>query len=121
MIGRATALAFPAARAAVVIGDVDPRVEGTARDTAAVGGKAVFQKTDVSDSGQFDPLLPISIRLDQARVDCEPTPRTAALSGPLPSPRLCTVCFVVIPRFRKLSGCDEAIIAAPNTRSGRTR
>ena len=29
-IGRATALAFAAARAAVVIGDVDPRAEATA-------------------------------------------------------------------------------------------
>ena len=49
-IGRATALAFAAARASVVIGDVDPRAEATASDIVAAGGKAVFQKTDVSDS-----------------------------------------------------------------------
>lgn len=44
-IGRATALAFAAARASVVIGDVDPQAEGTASDIVAAGGKAVFQKT----------------------------------------------------------------------------
>jgi NAD(P)-dependent dehydrogenase (short-subunit alcohol dehydrogenase family) len=49
-IGRATALAFAAARAAVVIGDVDPRAEATASEIVAAGGKAAFEKTDVSDS-----------------------------------------------------------------------
>jgi NAD(P)-dependent dehydrogenase (short-subunit alcohol dehydrogenase family) len=56
-IGRATALAFAAARAAVLIGDVDPRAEDTVREIIASGGKAVFQKTDVSDSAQVQALV----------------------------------------------------------------
>ncbi len=56
-IGRATALAFAAARAAVLIGDVDPRAEDTVREIVASGGKAVFQKTDVSDSAQVQALV----------------------------------------------------------------
>jgi len=56
-IGRATALAFAAARAAVVIGDVDPRAQATAADIVAAGGKAVFQKTDVSNSDQVQALV----------------------------------------------------------------
>ncbi len=56
-IGRATALAFAAARASVVIGDVDPRAETTVSDIVAAGGKAVFQKTDVSDSAQVQALV----------------------------------------------------------------
>lgn len=56
-IGRATALAFAAARAAVVIGDVDPRAEDTVREIIAGGGKAVFQKTDVSESAQVQVLV----------------------------------------------------------------
>jgi NAD(P)-dependent dehydrogenase (short-subunit alcohol dehydrogenase family) len=51
-IGRATALAFAAARAAVVIGDLDLRAETTVSDIVAAGRKAVFQKTDVSNSAQ---------------------------------------------------------------------
>ena len=38
-IGRATALAFAAARATVVIGDVDPRAQATASDIVAAGGQ----------------------------------------------------------------------------------
>jgi NAD(P)-dependent dehydrogenase (short-subunit alcohol dehydrogenase family) len=56
-IGRATALAFAAARGAVLIGDVDPRAEDTVREIIASGGKAVFQKTDVSDSAQVQALV----------------------------------------------------------------
>jgi len=56
-IGRATALAFAAARAAVLIGDVDSRAEDTVREIIANGGKAVFQKTDVSDSAQVKALV----------------------------------------------------------------
>jgi NAD(P)-dependent dehydrogenase (short-subunit alcohol dehydrogenase family) len=56
-IGRATALAFAAARAAVLIGDVDPRAEDTVREIIASGGKAVFHKTDVSDSAQVQALV----------------------------------------------------------------
>lgn len=56
-IGRATALAFAAAGGSVVIGDVDPRAEATAGDIVAAGGKAAFQKTDVSDSAQVEALV----------------------------------------------------------------
>jgi NAD(P)-dependent dehydrogenase (short-subunit alcohol dehydrogenase family) len=56
-IGRATALAFAAAGAAVLVGDVDARAEETVRDIIAGGGKAVFQKTDVSDSAQVKALV----------------------------------------------------------------
>ncbi|HEY8328602.1 MAG TPA: glucose 1-dehydrogenase [Rhodanobacter sp.] len=56
-IGRATALAFAAAGAAILIGDVDARAEETVRDIVAGGGKAVFQKTDVSDSAQVKALV----------------------------------------------------------------
>lgn len=56
-IGRATALAFAAAGAAVLVGDVDARAEETVRDIIAGGGKAVFQKTDVSDSAQVEALV----------------------------------------------------------------
>lgn len=60
-IGRATALAFGAAHAAVVIGDVDPRAEGTVRDIKAAGAKSVFQKTDVSDSTQVKALVALAV------------------------------------------------------------
>jgi NAD(P)-dependent dehydrogenase (short-subunit alcohol dehydrogenase family) len=40
-----------------VIGDVDPRAEATASEIVAAGGKAVFQKTDVSDSAQVQALV----------------------------------------------------------------
>jgi NAD(P)-dependent dehydrogenase (short-subunit alcohol dehydrogenase family) len=56
-IGRATALAFAATRAAVLIGDVDLRAEDTVREIIASGGKAVFQKTDVSDTAQVKALV----------------------------------------------------------------
>ncbi|MCA0175527.1 MAG: SDR family oxidoreductase [Proteobacteria bacterium] len=56
-IGRATALAFAGAGAAVVIGDVDARAEATAGEIVAAGGRAVFQKTDVGDSGQVKALV----------------------------------------------------------------
>lgn len=56
-IGRATALAFAGAGAAVVIGDVDARAEETAAAIVAAGGRAVFQKTDVTDSAQVKALV----------------------------------------------------------------
>lgn len=56
-IGWATALAFASAGAAVVIGDVDERAQATAADIAAAGGKAIFQKTDVTDSAQVKALV----------------------------------------------------------------
>lgn len=56
-IGRATALAFASAGASVVIGDVDPRAEGTVDEITAAGGRATFQKTDVGDSAQVKALV----------------------------------------------------------------
>lgn len=56
-IGRATALAFAEAGAAVVIGDVDQRAESTAADIVKAGGRGVFQKTDVTNSDQVKALV----------------------------------------------------------------
>lgn len=56
-IGRATARAFARAGAAVIIGDVDQRAEETASSITSAGGRAVFQKTDVTDSGQVKALV----------------------------------------------------------------
>jgi NAD(P)-dependent dehydrogenase (short-subunit alcohol dehydrogenase family) len=47
-IGRATAVAFGAARASVTIGDVDTRAEATASEIVAVAGKAVFALVGVT-------------------------------------------------------------------------
>jgi NAD(P)-dependent dehydrogenase (short-subunit alcohol dehydrogenase family) len=83
-IGRATALAFAAARASVVIGDVDPRAEGTASEITAAGGKAVFQKTDVSDSTQVQALVARAVSefgaLDVAFNNAGLLPPTASLA-----------------------------------------
>jgi NAD(P)-dependent dehydrogenase (short-subunit alcohol dehydrogenase family) len=43
-IGRATALAFAASRAAVLIGDVDPRAEDTVREIIANGGQGFISE-----------------------------------------------------------------------------
>jgi NAD(P)-dependent dehydrogenase (short-subunit alcohol dehydrogenase family) len=56
-IGRATALAFAARGAVVVIGDVDSRGEETAQDIEAEGGTALFLKTDVSKADQVEALV----------------------------------------------------------------
>lgn len=56
-IGRATALAFAAAGASVVIGDVDQRAETTAADIVSAGGRAIFHKTDVTRSDQVKSLV----------------------------------------------------------------
>jgi len=83
-IGRATALAFAAARAAVVIGDVDPRAQATAADIVAAGGKAVFQKTDVSNSDQVQALVARAVSefggLDAAFNNAGLLPPTAPLA-----------------------------------------
>ena len=65
-IGRATALAFAAARAAVVIGDVDLRAETTVSDIVAAGRKAVVQKTDVSNSAQAQALVACGVGVRRA-------------------------------------------------------
>jgi len=83
-IGRATALAFAAARAAVVIGDVDPRAEDTASEIIAAGGKAAFQKTDVSDNAQVQALVARAVSefgaLDMAFNNAGLLPPTAPLA-----------------------------------------
>jgi len=83
-IGRATALAFAAARAAVVIGDIDPRAEATASDIVAAGGKATFQKTDVSDNIQVQALVARAVSefgaLDVAFNNAGLLPTTAPLA-----------------------------------------
>jgi NAD(P)-dependent dehydrogenase (short-subunit alcohol dehydrogenase family) len=56
-IGRATALAFAKAKAAVVIGDVDPRAEETVELITEAGGRAISQNTDVTDSEQVEALV----------------------------------------------------------------
>ena len=48
-IGRATALAFAAAGAAVMIGDVDERAAGTVEAIETAGGRAAFVGCDVSN------------------------------------------------------------------------
>lgn len=50
-IGRATAEAFAAEGAAVMIGDVDPRAEETVARIAAAGGRAACHRCDVADGG----------------------------------------------------------------------
>lgn len=83
-IGRATALAFAGAGAAVVIGDVDPRAEGTAEEIVAAGGKAVFKKTDVGDSAQVKALVDRAVAefgsLDVAFNNAGVLPPTAPLA-----------------------------------------
>jgi NAD(P)-dependent dehydrogenase (short-subunit alcohol dehydrogenase family) len=83
-IGRATALAFAAARAAVVIGDVDRRAEDTASEIIAAGGKAAFQKADVSDNAQVQALVARAVSefgaLDMAFNNAGLLPPTAPLA-----------------------------------------
>jgi NAD(P)-dependent dehydrogenase (short-subunit alcohol dehydrogenase family) len=83
-IGRATALAFAAACTAVMIGDVDPRAEATASKIIAAGGKAAFQKTDVSDSAQVRALVERAVSefgaLDVAFNNAGLLPPTASLA-----------------------------------------
>jgi NAD(P)-dependent dehydrogenase (short-subunit alcohol dehydrogenase family) len=57
-LGRATAVAFGAARARVVVADIDE--EGgaeTVRMVEAVGGEALFIRTDVTDVAQVDAMV----------------------------------------------------------------
>jgi NAD(P)-dependent dehydrogenase (short-subunit alcohol dehydrogenase family) len=56
-IGRATALAFAAEGAAVMIGDVDDRSGETVAMIEAAGGKAAFKKADVSDADAMTELV----------------------------------------------------------------
>jgi NAD(P)-dependent dehydrogenase (short-subunit alcohol dehydrogenase family) len=56
-IGRATALAFAAEGAAVMIGDVDDRAAETVALIEAAGGKAAFKKADVTDAQAMTELV----------------------------------------------------------------
>jgi NAD(P)-dependent dehydrogenase (short-subunit alcohol dehydrogenase family) len=56
-IGRATAMAFAAEGANVMIGDVDERASETVALIVAAGGQAAFKRTDVRDSAQLDALV----------------------------------------------------------------
>jgi NAD(P)-dependent dehydrogenase (short-subunit alcohol dehydrogenase family) len=56
-IGRATALAFAAEGANVMIGDIDERANDAVALIVAAGGQAAFQHTDVRDSAQLDALV----------------------------------------------------------------
>ncbi len=56
-IGRATALAFAAEGAAVMIGDVDDRAAETVSLIEAAGGKAAFKSADVSDAQAMTELV----------------------------------------------------------------
>lgn len=69
-IGRAAAQAFARAGAAVMIGDVDARVEETIALIAAEGGRAESLRADVTDAADMDRLVSECIarfgRLDMA-------------------------------------------------------
>lgn len=70
-IGRATALAFAASGASVVVSDVnDAGGNETVASIAAAGGKAVYQRCNVSDSGDVKAMVARAIsefgRLDFA-------------------------------------------------------
>jgi NAD(P)-dependent dehydrogenase (short-subunit alcohol dehydrogenase family) len=56
-IGRAAALAFARQGAAVAIGDVDPQAEHTVAEIAALGARAAFFPTDVSEAAQVEALV----------------------------------------------------------------
>lgn len=62
-IGRATALAFAARGASVVIGDVDSRAEDTVQAIEAAGGTASFLKTDVSKADQVEALVARAVKM----------------------------------------------------------
>src|SRR5262245_28657269 len=69
-IGRATALAFARAGANVVIGNRNAENgEETVSLIAAAGGKAVFQKTDVTVASQVEALVARAVR-EFGSVDC---------------------------------------------------
>jgi NAD(P)-dependent dehydrogenase (short-subunit alcohol dehydrogenase family) len=81
-IGKAAALAFAKAGAAVMIGDVDDRAAETVAAIEKAGGRAAWQRTDVSSKREVDDLVAITVRRFGAL--------NAALNnaGVLPPPRL---------------------------------
>lgn len=82
-IGRATALAFGAAGAAVVVADVnDTQGEATAAEIRDVGGRAIYVHADVADADQVAAMVAATVsefgRLDHAfnnaGIEGEPAP-----------------------------------------------
>jgi NAD(P)-dependent dehydrogenase (short-subunit alcohol dehydrogenase family) len=69
-IGRATALAFAAAGARVVLADIDQAAGAAlAAGIAAQGGEAEFVRTDVADAAQVDALVARAVARF-GRIDC---------------------------------------------------
>ena len=68
-IGRATALAFAAEGAQVMIGDIDARAEETVQMIASSGGRAAFRHTDVRDGAALDALVAACLE-NFGRMDC---------------------------------------------------
>jgi NAD(P)-dependent dehydrogenase (short-subunit alcohol dehydrogenase family) len=60
-IGKAAALAFSREGAAVMIGDIDPRAAETVREIEAAGGRAAWQKTDVSSKQDVAALIDTAV------------------------------------------------------------
>jgi NAD(P)-dependent dehydrogenase (short-subunit alcohol dehydrogenase family) len=56
-IGKATALLFAENGARLVLADVDPAAQETAREAAEAGGAAVFVPTDVTKAADFEALF----------------------------------------------------------------
>ena len=81
-IGKAAALAFAEAGAAVMIGDVDARAADTVAVIEQAGGRAAWQRTDVSSKRDVDDLVNATVQRFGAL--------HAALNnaGVLPPPRL---------------------------------
>jgi NAD(P)-dependent dehydrogenase (short-subunit alcohol dehydrogenase family) len=80
-IGRATALAFAACGAKLVIGDVSDAAAETVEEIKAGGGKALYLKTDVSDAASVQELVNAAVstfgRLDAAFNNAGILPPTA--------------------------------------------
>lgn len=68
-IGRATALAFAAEGAKVVVADVSPGGERTVGELRAAGGDALFVHCDVSKPGEVAALIAAAVKA-YGRVDC---------------------------------------------------
>jgi NAD(P)-dependent dehydrogenase (short-subunit alcohol dehydrogenase family) len=68
-IGRATALAFAGAGAAVMIGDVDGRAADTVRTIINTGGRAAFVQCDVSKPDEVASLVAACLSTF-GRLDC---------------------------------------------------
>lgn len=80
-IGRATAIAFAAAGARLILGDIDKRSAGTAEAIVAAGSEARFIPTDVSDPESVRTLVEAAVqtygRLDVAFNNAGLLPPTA--------------------------------------------